>query len=356
MLALLVLASSLAQAAAPLSDAGLKAFIDARHAGVPRELFLSKLGKAAASDAAFFRAMPDLFYDLLRRSPQAPTLAAAPEVLLAGDVHAENVEIVGGVPQINDFDDAARGPAALDAARLLAGAALLEKGLGKASLVEAARAAYLDSLAETFDGWRRGAARESAVAEARVERRDWATEGRAVRDPEERRRYAALAGLPAPEWTPRDRAGAGLSSIGARRYAFARRGRRYARELKELRESSTSLFTGRLSPSQGERVAGAWSALRQKPVEARALSGEGAEWLLRRREGSKKPLDFLRHPRSAARVMGGLLAQLHLAQADAAALSAAMAAIGVRDALEWAKAMSEMRAGLRRLLAEGAWA
>jgi len=356
-------AAGKAPAVAALDDQALAAFIEARSVSERRrrlDLFQAKMRKAAASDFAFYRAFPDLFYDLLARSPEADAVRASPEVLADGDGHAQNVEVVElegrPLPQFNDFDDAGKAPAALDMARTLGAAAVLgHSDDERRALAAEAKAAYLDSLALSFDQWRRKAAEEAAVKTGPVETKHWREHGGApVTDKALAAKLFALAGLDPDKWVLLDRAGAGLSSIGLRRYLFAHRKKDHARELKELRAPAVAVFTGDAPVKQGPRVAQAYARLREVPVDLTTAEGLGAEWMLRRREAEARSLN-LEHPRSTARVLGGLLAQVHRAQTDAAALERAMRGLSERSAAGWLAAMGRMREGLARLLAAGRW-
>ncbi len=87
-----------------------------------------------ASAHAFLRGSAPLFYELLRERPDLlPSLAG--DGIIVGDMHLENVgayradddEVVFG---LNDFDDAAQGPWALDILRLAASAFLASRSFG----------------------------------------------------------------------------------------------------------------------------------------------------------------------------------------------------------------------------------
>lgn len=346
---------------APETGEELKSFLERRHGDVIAtrpDLFKLKLKKAAASDFAFFRGFPELFYLRLKGSPSAGALARSARLRLDGDFHAENVELVDAgkkvrAPQVNDLDDAALGPAALDLARLLSGAGLLEPSRA-AWLVAEARAAYLAALAETFGRWTAALGSEPAVARARPRDRDWKNDaGVPVRDPALAARLRAAAGL-SGEWKPHDRRGAGLSSIGMRRYLFLSDAEEHVYELKELRGAAPEFFTGPSGEPDAERVARGYAELRQIPTEARTVVFDEAAWSLRRREAAETRLE-LSHARSSARVLGGLLAQLHRPQAAQAALEAAASAITDADALSWLSYMTRMRALLKDLLDAGTW-
>lgn len=353
-------------AAAPagaLDDQALAAFIEGRSREERRkrlDLFLRKMRKSAASDFAFFRGMPDLFYDLLARSPEAAALRSSPELLLDGDGHAENVEIVEykdkRLPQFNDFDDSDRGPAALDMARTLGGAAALGHcDQSRRELAEEAKKAYLESLKLPFADWRKQVAEEAAVKTGPTSERHWRTHGGKPLDEKDlKAKLFQLSALNPDNWAVLDRAGAGLSSIGVRRYLFAHLKKDHARELKQLRAPAVAVFTGKTAPKQGPRVSEAYARLRQVPVEVSTVSGLAAEWILRRREGTQTALN-LEHPRSTARVLGGLLAQIHREQADVQALAKAMRGVEAAAVARWLTEMARMREGLARLLAAGRW-
>lgn len=355
--------TGLVKAEAALDDQALRKFVETRGARTRRQrpdLFLMKMRQAASSDFAFFRGMPDLFYHCLSRGPRAAQAARAPELFLCGDIHAENAEIVEHkglpLPQFNDFDDCGRGPAALDQARLLTGAAFIGNGAkaSHAELIAQARQGYLESLRMSFGSWRRSVALEAAVEEGPVFERQWHRHGLPLTNAAFAERLFETTGLKPRRWDVLDRAGSGLSSIGVRRYLFAHVRRPHARELKEVRPAAISLFTGKTSAAQGARVARAFEALRRSPVEARPVAGLGAEWVLRRREGTQRSL-ALEHAVSAARVLGGLAAQVHKAQCPSKELAGSLSVLDDRAILGLVAEMSAMRAGLSRLVDSGLW-
>ncbi|MBI4425210.1 MAG: DUF2252 family protein [Elusimicrobia bacterium] len=340
-------------------EARLREFVEALDGSVLRgrpELFRLKMSKAAESDAAFNRAFPQLFYARLRRYPESGT---SPSLSLAGDLHPENAELVRyqehWAPQPNDLDDAGSAPVTLELARVLGGAGLLaERGERRRELIADAREGYSAALGLEFSAWTRAIREEKAVRRAKTKDRDWLRRaGAPVPDHKRADRLRALAGLDGP-WRVYDRSDGGLSSIGLRRYLFIHPERRHVYELKELRDSALSYYTG---PPRREdnrrRVEEAYRRLRRAPVKFRTLSFEGRDWALRRQEVSRTVLD-LDHRRSSARVLGGLAAQLHRDQASAAELRAALAAAEpwVEDILEF---MSRMRSALLSLLRSGTW-
>ncbi|MBI3553370.1 MAG: DUF2252 family protein [Elusimicrobia bacterium] len=346
-------------APAPLDKDSLRAFLEDRHkellASNP-EMFLRKMKKGADSDFAFFRGFPDVFYLSLRSRPEAAGLLKTPKLFLAGDLHYENIELMDDgkrlTPQVNDFDDAGPAPVAADLARMLTGVGLI--GIeDEAELYAQALDAYQQSLKQSFKKWADGLAAEKAVEKAKSEDRDWLNKGgKTIKDKSLAAKLFKLAGLDPAKWTALDRMGAGLSSIGVLRYLFAGAQHKHALELKELRASSLEFLTGApLGPADRDRLAQAYLKLRQVPVDARTMPHDGKDWLLRRREGIQWSLN-LDHQKSAARVIGGLVAQVHLASGGTPAqLEAAAREFSVRLALSSLQYMARMRA----LLADGVW-
>ncbi len=348
---------------APSSRDELKSFLDLRHADVIAtrpDLFQLKLDKASQSDFAFFRGFPELVYLKLEQSAQAAKLAATPRVRLDGDFHAENVELVAPgdkrpTPQVNDLDDSALGPAALDVARMLAGAALLPSASAKpADLAGEARAAYDGSLSKSFKEWRDSLPGEKAVDGSAAVDRQWRKHaGTRVDDPALAAKLRQAAGL-RDDWDVYDRRGAGLSSIGLRRYMFVSDKHGHAVELKQLRAPAPAFFTRELSETDAERTTRGYAQLRQIPAGASVATLDGRPWLLRRRESKQQGLE-LSHARSAARVLGGLLAQLHRAQASEADLKAAAAAVGDSQVEALVSYVKQLRLWLQELVQADAW-
>src|SRR5215475_4819576 len=97
-----------------------------------------KIQRMRASGLGFLRGSAPLFYEILRARPE---LAAGPsgQGWLAGDLRVENFgayrpEPLGAIDRvvfdINDFDDAFRGPWRLDVLRLATSFILLARGRG----------------------------------------------------------------------------------------------------------------------------------------------------------------------------------------------------------------------------------
>lgn len=345
-------------------EAMMRRFVEDFHAVLMRErpdLFRAKMLKAAASGLAFYRAFPQLFYEDLKRAPEAADLAAAKPALLAGDLHAENLELVplgrARIPQPNDFDDAGVAPVSLEIARLLGSAGTLaEGGEERAELIGQAARAYATSVSETFSDWAGRVQDEKSVRGAKEVDYDWAGRaGAPLADAALAARLLKAAGLDADEWTVHDRAGAGLSSIGQRRYLFLGKTRGHVFELKELRDSALLFFTGEPAPgSNRPRVDAAAERLREVPVETRTLAFEGREWSLRRREAVRAVL-VLDRSKSSARALGGLGAQLHRRGASEGELREALRLVTpelVERSLDF---MSRMRGALAALIKSGVW-
>ncbi|MBI3288788.1 MAG: DUF2252 family protein, partial [Elusimicrobia bacterium] len=358
-------AGSAAALSAPHDDASLQAWIEQTHGALRRErpdLFDLKMRKAAADNAAFYRAFPQLFYRLLAESPDALALAATPRLRLAGDLHAENAEVVARqktrVPQVNDFDDTTVAPAGLEAARAFVGAAFLGRGAAEArGLFQEARAAYRRALKQTFKEWAATVSQEAAVAGAEPKKRHWRRDaGPALSEPEASA-ARALAGL-GPQWEARHREGAGLSSIGVRRSLFVQAEREEAWDLKELREEpAMAAFPGAFEPGEAadRRVALAYQNLRRVPVAMRAVASAGTGWLARERQGKEAALN-LRSRASAARALAGLAAQVHRGQgASAQALAESAQSLSPEVAEQIMARLKDLRAALARLLESGNW-
>ena len=317
--------------------------------------------KAAESDLAFNRAFPQLFYRLLSQSKDATRLADTPKLRLAGDLHAQNVEIVsykgGAVPQVNDFDDTAKAPAGLETARAFVSAAILGRTAAEAGrLFATAREAYLRALGMGFKEWAADVSREEAVADAQPKKKHWRRDAGPKLSETEAARARELAGL-GEKWEAHHREGAGLSSIGVRRTLLVREGRDEAWELKELREQSAlSAFPGAPdSTPVVKRMAQAYEELRKVPVTARTASSAGAAWLVRERQGKETVLD-LKDGDSAARVLGGLAAQLQRGQvADAGPLSSVADALSPETASGLVLRIKKLRVALVGLVEDGTW-
>jgi hypothetical protein len=159
---------------------------------------------------------------------------------------------------------------------------------------------------------------------------------------------AALLGLPEADRLRRNLEHFDALPKAARREVLA--------AVEQARSSALTYFTGKPQPqADRDRVARAYRELRQAPADARVLSYDGADWMLRRREGKQYPLK-LAHARSAARVIGGLVAQLHRAQVQApGVLEAAARVVSRRLVLASIGAMARMRRDLAALLKDGVW-
>jgi|CXWL01.1.fsa_nt_gi hypothetical protein len=359
------LAADIAQRlGAPRDEASLKSWIERTHADLRRErpdLFERKMLKASASVAAFNRAFPELFYGLLAQSPDAARLSATPRLRLAGDLHAENVEIASyrgaAVPQVDDYDDAAEAPAGLEAARAFVSAAILGRTPAQARrLFAAAREAYVKALGMSFKDWAADVSREEAVDGAKANKRHWRRDAGPALTEAEARRARTIADLN-ETWEAHHREGAGLSSIGVRRTLFVREGHDEAWDLKELPEESALFAFGGSVDSRpvAQRVSRAYNDLRAVPVEARTTVADGRTWIVRERPGKETSLDLERVD-SSARVLGGLAAQLQRGQvADPRALSAVADALSPETASGLVAQIKELRAALIRLIEDGTW-
>jgi len=322
-----------------------------------------KLAKAVAADFAFFRAFPDLYYKLLSEEPDAAAARGTAVLRAVGDPHAENVEIIRSgdkrVPQANDFDDSARAPAGLDVSRMLAGAGALGDGSEEKAraLVEEARRAYGLSLNQDFAQWRKSVKDEPAVSAAKPVDRAWKKRsGPAVENAALLALFAEKLGIEAKNWRLFDRRGAGGSSIGLRRYLLRSDRHDHVYEVKALRRSAMASFDGlSIAESPRERLDRAYADLRQEPVRSAAFAHDGSDWSGRRREAEEIRLD-LRDPLSAARAMGGLLAQLHRASGvSLEELRRACEAASTPLVLRSLQAMLRMRHALIDLLNRDVW-
>lgn len=342
----------------------MRKFVEAFHKDLMTErpdLFQLKMKTAAASEFSFYRAFPQLFYAQLKKSPEAEALAKAKKTRLAGDLHAENAELVERksqrVLQPNDFDDTGVAPVALEIARVLGSAGVLAKTpADRSALIQEASEAYKRSAGQKFSDWVDGLKDEKSVKEAKEEDRKWAKNaGPALADKALAERLLTAVGLNSTEWSVHDRMGAGLSSIGLRRYLFVSKDHGHVFELKELRPSALLAFTGEKAPASNRpRLDAAFKELRDVSVDARTLAFDGKEWSLRRREATVTNLDLDREM-SAARVLAGLGAQLHRSGASKAELADALKAVTPELVERSLQFMSGMRDALRKLLRDGAW-
>jgi len=342
----------------------MRKFVEAFHKDLMAErpdLFELKMKKAAASEFAFYRAFPQLFYAQLKKEPEAEALAQAKKARLAGDLHAENAELVQRkskrVLQPNDFDDTGVAPVALEIARVLGSAGVLAKTpADRSALIQEAAQAYKRSAGQKFSDWADGLKAEKSVSQAKEKDRDWAKQaGAPLADAELAQRLLKEAGLDAKVWTVHDRAGSGLSSIGMRRYLFISKDHDHVFELKELRSSALLAFTGEKAPvSNRPRLDAAFRELRDVSVDARTLAFDGKEWSLRRREATVTSLDLDREM-SAARVLAGLGAQLHRHEVTKGELNDALKAVPAELVERSLQFMAGMRDALRQLLRDGAW-
>ncbi|MBI4346640.1 MAG: DUF2252 family protein [Elusimicrobia bacterium] len=343
----------------------LKAFIDSAHQELRArrpELLRAKLERAATSDFEFYRGFPNLQYATLKRGAHAEAIGRTASERIAADVHPDNVELVEldgrRVPQVNDFDDSGVAPVGLDLVRGLAGTWFLDEApeVKRRERLAAAADGYRAALRLGFDAWAESIQEEPAVRAARRRDREWYHRaGVPLKDEGLAGRLAAFAGIPRPEWEPFDRAGAGLSSIGVRRYMFASKSRTDAYELKQLRAAALESFTGKpLGEPDRERVRRGFAELRRVDAEVKTFRFEGSDWSTRRREGAHVQLSHER-AESAARVIGGLLAQMHRSRGLPAGRLEEALAVSLPAAEESAKAMAAYRRELARLLAEGTW-
>ena len=354
-------------AAAKFSESeSLRDYIERTHQDLirdHRELFLLKMKKAEERPFAFFRGFPGLLYSQAALLPQAAALKKTPELMLHGDPHVENIEIAEShgrrVPQFNDFDDSDRSPVGLDLVRMLVGACLGGNGSAKdcINFAGAAAQAYQESLQSDFRDWVKTLDREKSTSKAESRDRKWPDHaGRKILDPGEAARVLKAASLDPREWEVFDRRGAGISSIGMRRYMFVSKKRGYVFELKELGAPALGGFGQKLPGwTARERVQAAYDTLRQIPAQTRTLSADGADWLLHRRKSHEAGLN-MSHPLSAARVVGGLLGQAHRGQGvSAEKLAEAARSIPLDRIQALAGAFEAFRGELQRFLKEGVW-
>lgn len=350
---------------APEDLESLKSFLEFADKAVLKarpDLFLLKMQKAVKSDETFNRAFPNLLYLKLRSAAQAAELLKTPTLFLPGDFHAGNIEIIktgkGLVPQVNDFDDAGRAPVAADLARMMVQAVLWETpDVSSKELYQESLDAYHKSLEMDFKEWSRSIFDEKSVTEAKFKDRQWfSLAGTPIQDKNLSSHLLQIADLSEKEWQVFDRMGVGGSSIGMIRYLLASASYEYAKEIKELRPSALELFTGKPQAlSDEERVGKAYSLLRAYPVAVKTFKENNRGWLVRRREGKEAKLDIL-FPKSAARVMAGLLAQIHRSQIeDISALKAAAVTVNFPLIISALKYMKSMRSLLAQLLKNAHW-
>lgn len=109
------------------------------------ELSERRLQRLLASPAGFFRGVPALFYQLLRRHPEGKKWLEGNPRWIVGDVHLENIGVIAiGDGKLvfdwNDLDEAICAPVVLDVVRGAASAAISAEslGLGTAAVVRAA--------------------------------------------------------------------------------------------------------------------------------------------------------------------------------------------------------------------------
>ena len=341
----------------------LRAFIEDFHKDLIKEdpaLFQQKMKKAVASDQRFFRAFPQLYYQILSRRTEAKVLARTKRLLLDGDLHPENTELVAYKDivalQPNDFDDAGKAPVALDMARMLGGAALLGPKAKRRALIAEASSAYKKALKLDFKTWAAQASQEDAVRRSHRIDRGWANSaGKPVTDRKLATRLLKAAGLSEDKWAVFDRKGAGLSSIGMHRYMFIHRKKGHAWEMKELRGPALAYFGPVGGPAKDrDRVAAAYDQLRKVPADATTFRFDGRDWMLRRRPAWQQNLRY-GDAASAARVIGGMAARMHARQTGAADLTDALKKTTPRLIEGSLEAMDRMRSILKRLLKAGTW-
>jgi len=295
-------------------------------------LLLRKQSRMSASPFAFLRGAAPLFYEILE---QVPELAEGPagEGWLAGDLHLENfgaysparsagVDKRAAAFNLNDFDEAVRGPWRIDLLRLLTSLILAGRELGVSGPVALGLGARLleSYVAAAFQG-APAPPPPSSVA-ALVERvgsrsRRELLDARTVVDGGKRRfvrgeRYLdlppdTLAALPAaletyvqsvvPEERPRleqmaivDAAHrvAGTGSLGVLRIAVLTVGKgapdgHWLFELKEQAAPSATRLAGASELSPAERVVTAFRTCVAPPPRLLGTSRLGATELLARR-------------------------------------------------------------------------
>ncbi len=265
-----------------------------------------------------------------------PDLAAAPGLLTVGDLHVENFgtwrdaegRLVWGV---NDFDEAARMPYAIDLVRL-ATSAVMARGAGSLHIAPAVAcgsilAGYAAGLAQGGDPFvleeKHQALRQLAMGAERNPVKFWEKmdRGVAVKPPPPKVRALLAKSLPVGSVTDRIvHRIAGLGSLGRRRYVALAKvdGGRVAREAKELMPSAYRWALGKAEqPIRYDDLVARAVRCRDPHVEA------GKGWLLRRLGPHCARIELaeipkLREERHLLECMGFEVANIHLGTKGAA--------------------------------------
>ncbi|MBI3549138.1 MAG: hypothetical protein HY078_08880 [Elusimicrobia bacterium] len=326
-------------------------------------LFFKKMKKASKDPFNYARVMMPQFYGTLAQQPEAARLKRSVRIVISGDVHHGNVDVLRRgenlVPQPDDLDDSIRAPVALELSRMLLMLAAGTQGDEKKAraVIEDARAAYRTWARRGFRAWTAAVQEEDAVKNANAEPKEWSSEGKPIHDPYEAGWALEAAGLDPEKWRARDRRGSGGSSIGVRRITFSHPDRDDAFELKEQRPSAALAFGAVASEAlESVRVAAGYAALRQVMDESTVLESRGASWLRRHRFSKELELDAS-DPASVARVLAGMTAQMHRrAGGSPSRLVAAARGVTTELVLRILREFEEHQTELRRLLDAGTWA
>lgn len=330
----------------------------------------TKMRRMAADPFSFLRGTAHLFYRDMALLP--PPRHLGEPVPLNGDAHLANFGcFVDGegraVFGLDDFDEAARGPAAWDLRRLASSLVLVAhaRALDDAAAgdaVDAMTTAYLARLA-AFGGGEpvrlfrldhdttRGEVRDCVDDAARPRRAKWLAkhtrdtrEGRRFEDDEElaavapARRDALLAALAAhargaPALAPKDvrqKLGSGLGSLGRLRYWVLVEGNSAAPDddlVLELKQGAPSSVAAASGGDSAQRVLSALRAQQTAPDPlAAALRVDGVDYLLREHSplSADLRLDKLGKPKALAEtaaLAGQALAQAHALAASPAAIA-----------------------------------
>ena len=345
------------------------------------ELLALKYQKMAASPFVFLRGSARLFYE---RLCSAAPLPDTPAVWLCGDMHMENFGSYKGDNRqvyfdINDFDEAALGPAAWDVVRMLVSVELgcAEAGVD-AKKCEALCRDLMDAYAAALAGGKaywiersvaegpilrllegvRGRKRSEFVA-ARTELRhghlQLRIDGKKTLQATASQRQAVealVAGFAAQHADPAffqvldvARRVAGTGSLGLERYAVLVHGKcgqggAYLFDLKRARPSCLAPHLTVPQPawrSEAQRVVAVQTRMQAVPMAyLHALEADGASWVLRELQPTEDRVALAAQDATPAalgalvRSMGQLLAwaQLRSAGRQGAAMADALIAFG----------------------------
>lgn len=360
---------------APLARADwLQASLYADHhpwaAQAPEEL-ATKMDKMRADRTAFtfLRGTAPLFYRDMARLP--PAVALNPRVLLNGDAHLGNFGCFADgagrvIFALNDFDEAAEGPAAWDLRRLATSLVLVGRG---AKLDEADIAAALDALVEAYltrlaafakgepvrafhldEAVAQGEVRDCLDKAARQSRAKWLDKSSRVKDGQRHFRddkllralaparetalaqavadYAKGMVQPAPFFRVKDvrqKLGSGVGSLGRLRYWVLVEGETAGPDddrILELKQAAApaSRFARTGAGGAAAEAARVVAALRAQLSQPDPLAGvlrlEGADYVLRERPAQQEDfdvdeLDSRKKLTQAAAQAGAALAHAH---------------------------------------------